>query len=180
MKNYKFIIMLSVLLAVMGVGTASAQNNWISGQIGLLGAGVGYERVLTPSISVGGEVYYNSLFFFWNSFAVEANAKFYPFKGVFYAKLGLGFGTITGTEDVDAGGYTYSWVYSTSGFLVDPGIGWKIDVGSPGGFFIEPKIGIPIVLGKKDYSTSGFTYAGNGEFKVGVNFVVAFGMGYAF
>jgi hypothetical protein len=175
----KKLLVILVLATVIAVGGVFAQNNWISGQVGLLGAGVGYERVLTPSVSVGGELYYNSLFFFWNSFAVEANAKFYPFKGVFYIKLGLGFGTITGTEDVSYGGSSYRWIYSTSGFLIDPGIGWKIDVGSPGGFFIEPKIGVPIILGKKDYDAVA-GYNGNGEFKVGVNFVAAFGMGFAF
>jgi hypothetical protein len=169
----KAIVMLVLAIAVAGgvsAQTGSAKN-WISGQIGLFNAGVGYERVLTPALSVGGQAYFNSFFFFWNSVAVEAFAKYYPFQGNFYGKLGLGFGTISGTDN--------DWVYITSGFLIDPGIGWKIDVGQPGGFFIEPKISVPIVLGKRDYDALG----GNtkeGEFKVGVNFVAAFGMGYAF
>ncbi|GHV94479.1 hypothetical protein AGMMS50293_07990 [Spirochaetia bacterium] len=173
---------LGLVLATLVAGGVFAQHepkNWISGQVGLLGGGAGYERVLTPSLSVGGEVYWNSLFLFWNSFALEGSVKFYPFQGVFYVKGGLGFGTVTGTEDVSYAGYSYSWWYQTSGFLIDPGVGWKIDVGQPGGFFIEPKVSVPIVLGKKEYDAWA-GYKDNGQFKVGVNILIAFGMGYAF
>jgi hypothetical protein len=175
---------MGLLFATLIVGGVFAQQagrpqNWVSGQIGLINGGAGYERTLSSSLGVGGEAYWNSFFVLWNSVAVEAYAKYYPFGGNFYAKLGLGYGTVTGWETVDFGNSTYSWFYSTAGFLVDPGIGWKIDVGNPGSFFIEPKISVPIVLGKKTYDAIS-AYTDNGEFKVGVNFVVAFGMGYAF
>ena len=163
-KKWVLGLVLATLVAG-GVFAQEAPKNWISGQVGLINGGAGYERVITPSLSVGGEAYFNSFFIIWNSFAVEGYAKFYPFKGKFYAKVGLGFGTVT-TIDLNA-----STSPTTSGFLIDPGIGWKIDVGKPGSFFIEPKISVPIVLGKNDYDD---------EFKVGTNFVVAFGMGYAF
>ena len=179
-KKWVLGLILATLVAG-GVFAQEAPKNWISGQVGLINGGAGYERVITPSLSIGGEVYFNSFFIIWNSLAVEGYARFYPFKGKFYGKLGLGFGTVSGTEEVETGwGGKASWFYQTTGFLIDPGIGWKIDVGKPGAFFIEPKVSVPIVLGKKEYDTLGSSYSENGEFKVGVNFVVAFGMGYAF
>jgi hypothetical protein len=66
--------------------------------------------------------------------------------------MGLGFGYRTGTED-----YEYK---STN----------------PAGFYIEPILTLPIVLGSRQFDYSG----ADGEFKVGVGFIAAFGMGYAF
>jgi hypothetical protein len=179
MKRVVFVMVLAAIVAG-GVWAQERPKNWAYGQVGLIGGGAGYERILFPSLSVGGEAYFNSLFFFWNSLAVEAYAKYYPLRGkVFYAKLGLGFGTVTGTEDYTYGGYDWgSTTYSTAGFLLDPGVGWKIDVGEPGKFFIEPKIGLAIVMGKKDYGISASGY--EAEFKVGFNPVFALAMGYAF
>jgi hypothetical protein len=179
MKRFIFMVVLAGIIA----GGAFAQakpKNWVYGQVGLIGGGLGYERFLTPALSIGGEFYYNSFFIIWNSIGAEAYAKFYPLSGkVFYAKLGLGFGTVTGTEDYEYEGITYgSQFYSTRGFLLDPGVGWKIDVGQPGKFFIEPKASVAIVLGKKDYGLSWGGY--EPEFKVGFNPVLAFALGYAF
>jgi len=175
-------LLLLVMLALLLTGGLFAQSNWVYGQVGLLNGGLGYERILNKNFGVGGEVYYNSLFFFWNSFVVEAYAKYY-FFGVpgFWGKVGLGYGTVTGTEDVKVGGSTYSWFYSTSGFVINPEVGWKIDVGKKGAFFLEPKLGGVIVLGTKDYDLGwGQTYDENGKFKVGFNFTIALGLGYAF
>jgi hypothetical protein len=183
MKKVVFMMVLAAIIAG-GLFAQEKPKNWVYGQVSLLGGGAGYERFLFPSLSVGGEVYYNSFFVLWNSLVVEGYAKYYPLKGkVFYAKLGLGFGTVTGLEDYDYTfqGVTYTYgsqFYATRGFLLDPGVGWKIDIGQPGGFFMEPKVGLAIVLGKKDYGLSWSGY--EAEFKVGVNPVLAFAMGYAF
>jgi hypothetical protein len=66
--------------------------------------------------------------------------------------------------------------YRVTGFLLDPTVGWKIDVGVPGGFFIEPVVSVPIFLGKKEYDFWGY----DSKFGAGVGFRLAFGMGYAF
>jgi hypothetical protein len=183
MKRFVFMTVLAGLIAG-GLFAQEGPKNWVYGQGGLIGGGVGYERLLSSSLSVGGELYYNSFFIIWNSFATEAYARYYPLQAqTLYFKLGLGFGTVTGTEDYE---YSYGGVtvnlpnraYATRGFLIDPGVGWKIDVGQPGKFYIEPKASLAIVLGKKDY---GLTYGGyEAEFKLGINPVLAFAVGYAF
>jgi len=154
-------------------------KNWISGEVSLFGSGVRYERMLNNKFSIGGTAFWNSLIL-WNSWGVSAAARFYPMtKNVFFAELDLGYGTVTGTEEGTItdkyGSYSYSWLYATSGFMVTPGVGWKIDFGDPGGFFICPMITLPIVLGNKTYDIGGTS-----EFKVGVHFKAAFGLGYAF
>jgi hypothetical protein len=168
----KVLVLFAVLalFATSGAFAERAQANWVYGQIGLIHGGLGYERILTPQISVGGEAYWNMLFFFWNGLAFEAYGKFYPWSGNFYLKLGLGYGTVTGFSDNDS--------FSVrAGLAIDPGIGWKIDVGEPGGFFIEPKVGVLIVIGKNSYDT-GWTGTIDTGVGVGTNFVVAFAMGY--
>jgi hypothetical protein len=179
MKKFVFLTVLAALIAG-GLFAQEGPKNWAYGQGGLLGGGAGYERLLFPALSVGGEVYYNSFFLFWNSVAVEAYARYYPLQAkTLYVKLGLGFGTVSGTEDYIYQGYNYGrYVYTTTGFLIDPGVGWKIDVGQPGKFYIEPKFSLALVLGKKDYTATLFGYESG--FKAGINPVLAFALGYAF
>jgi hypothetical protein len=185
MKKFVFMMVLAAIVAG-GLFAQEKPKNWVYGQVGLINAGLGYERFLFPSLSIGGEAYFNSFFILWNSLAAEAYAKFYPFKGkVFYVKLGLGYGTLTGTEDVDqtySDGSHYSGLtaYSTKGFLLDPALGWKIDVGQPGKFFIEPKAGLAIVMGKQEFAFDWWGDPPESKFKVGFNPVVSFAMGYAF
>jgi hypothetical protein len=101
--------------------------------------------------------------------------------------MGLGFGMKTGDDDDYDQDYTGMWgssygnqFYSVIGFLLDPTVGWKVDVGDPGGFFIEPLISVPIVLGNKEYDLVSWSGKDNSKFGAGVGFRLAFGMGYAF
>jgi hypothetical protein len=110
----------------------------------------------------------------WNNIGVKAFGRFYPFQGLF-VELGARFGYRTGTEDYTYNGVTHGdVVYANSGFLLEPGVGWKFDLGRPGGFYIEPNLSVPIVMGSKKYDFTG----AEGEFKAGVGFIAAFGMGY--
>jgi hypothetical protein len=154
MKKVFAVLILAALVAGGVFAQSGGAKNWVGGQLGLLGAGVRYERFLTPNWSVGGAAYWNSLFFFWNNTGVKAFGRYFPWAGNFFAELGLGFGYRTGTDDFDytaASGVEYTWsgAYTMSGFLIEPGVGWKIDVGAPAGFYIEPIITIPLVLGKE-------------------------------
>jgi len=180
-KKLISLVMLVLLLALVS-GSLFAQEgpkNWAYGQVGLLGVGGGYERVLMPNISVGGEAYWNNFFLFNNTSVFEAYGRYYFWKGL-YGKLGLGFGIST------RGGV--DWSRKVLGFAIDPGAGWKIDVGKTGGFYIEPKISLPIILGKETetfHHTANLLRAAYDEkvdngFKAKVAFVVAFAMGYAF
>jgi len=164
-------------------------HNWISGEAGLIEAGVRYEYMLNKNFGVGVTAFWNSLFFLWNSYGIQATGRFFPWGGVFYGELGLGYGTITGTEDVSYTDYDWygrpysssgSWWYSASGLMVTPGVGWKIDPGAPGGFFINPMLGVPVIIGKRNYT--GWLGSGNPNsgIKVGFNVKIACGFGYAF
>lgn len=168
MKKMGIALVLVVLVAggVFAQQGGSGFKNWVSGQVGIIGGGAGYERTFSPSLGVGAEAYYTSFFGFVKTIAVEGFAKWYPLKGrVFYVKVGLGYGNLNMLESFSIGGGTGNIeTKEFSGFLVDPAIGWKIDVGQPGGFFIEPKLGLPIVIGNSVMS----------------NYLFGFGMGFAF
>jgi hypothetical protein len=189
--NKKGIFLLFVLVVIITGGVFAQEaakeesgdsgiKNWASGEVSLLGIGGRYERMLTDKISIGGTFFFHSFFFLWNSLGITASARYYPWAGMFYAELGLGYGWVSGTEE-----YTYKtgygqiitaeWVYTNAGVMLTPGVGWRIDFGTPGGFYINPMISLPIVFGMKD------KWLGEeDEFGVGMNFRPAIGMGFAF
>jgi hypothetical protein len=167
--------------------SASAKKNWISGEVGLLGAGLRYERMLGEKLSLGVDAYWQSTFFIWNDMGAVVAARLYPWGGIFFAELGLGFNYHTGT-----GTYEYEYeilgrkfteesigLMATTGVGIVPGIGWKIDVGKPGGFFLTPQIHLPLTLGVKKPT---FTVYGDpeGKFGFGFGFRASLGLGFAF
>jgi hypothetical protein len=187
--NKKGIVLLLILVvsaagmvyAQEGGGSGSGLHHWISGEVSLLGVGARYEYMLDNNFSIGGTVFWHSLFLFWNSVGILVTGRWYPWGGIFYAEAGIGFGTVSGfeegTETTYYGySYAYRWPYVVSGFMFNPGVGWKIDLGEPGGFYINPMINLPIVFGKITYDILG----SSSRFKVGINFRPGFGMGYAF
>jgi hypothetical protein len=176
MKKVFAVLVLALLVAGGVFAQVGNADNWVGGQISFLGGGVKYERVLTSQFTVGGAAYFNYLIF-WNNAGIKAFGRFYPWENIFFAELGLGYGYRSGFDDYKKNGRTYSaWFYSINGFLLEPGVGWKIDVGGPAGFYIEPVLTIPLVFGSKKFDISG----ADSEFGFGVGFIAAFGMGYAF
>jgi hypothetical protein len=174
------IVLVLVLIVASGVfaQSANAVSNWISGEVSLLGAGVRYERMLTPNWSIGANAYWSSLFFFWNELGIDVSARYYPWGKIFFAGLGLGFHQHWGTfsfRDTDLYGGSYTWFGVITGAAITPEVGWKIDVGSAGKFFLQPGIKLPITLGSlKEYNGHG------GGFRVGFGITPYFGLGYAF
>ncbi|MDR2477728.1 MAG: hypothetical protein LBD48_00290 [Treponema sp.] len=81
--------------------TANVRNNWISGELSLIGAGLRYEYMLNENVSLGVNAYWTSLFFLWNDLGINAVGRFYPWGKTFFAEIGLGFGMHTGTETVE-------------------------------------------------------------------------------
>ena len=73
-----------------------------------------------------------------------------------FAKIGLGYNMHFESDML------------INGFFVEPGIGWKIDVGKEGGFFIEPSAAFPVRFGVN---------SSNKEFEYGFGFIaqIAFG-----
>jgi hypothetical protein len=153
MKRFVVMTVLAALVAG-GVWAQSGPKNMVSGDIGLISAGIRYERMLTAKLSIGGTAFYNNFMFFFNSVGVTATGRFYPWAGVFYLGLGLGFGSN----------------FVLNGAMVAPALGWKIDVGKPGAFFLNPELSLPIVFGVD----------GEGEFGNLAIPRAVLGMGYAF
>jgi hypothetical protein len=195
MKKMLFVLVLAIIVAG-GIfaqarrGAPAAAKNWISGEVGLLGMGARYERMLNSNLSIGANVYWSSFFFFWNEFAVDASVRYYPIQaswGGFFVGGALGFHIHTGFYDYeyDLGGfygyggrrtYTGTWFGPVYGVAITPEVGWKIDVGEKNKFFLQPGLKLPVTFGMLS------PYLGYGEkqFKVGFGVVPYFGMGYAF
>ncbi|GHV89126.1 hypothetical protein AGMMS50267_14860 [Spirochaetia bacterium] len=194
MRNYKLIVTSCVMLAFMGVGVLGAQEiskNWIGANVGFLGGGVQYERVITQKITIGAEAY---VFIFpcsldskkyrgldenyrLNSLGVEVYGRYYPWGGIFFTQLGLGAGMNMMPRTTE--------LVFTQGFLIEGGIGWKLDPGKKGGVFIEPRVSVPVVLGASEPAVQIAPDGGSNEnndskFGVGVGFAARFGIGYSF
>jgi hypothetical protein len=161
-------------------------DNWISGELGLFGIGLRYERMMGPEFSIGAETYWNSTFFVWNDGGIIVFGRYYLGQFLF-AEGGVGYNYHTGIGDYEwkSGGQTYTlnnqWI-STSGFVISPGLGWKIDSGEPGGFFVQPGIKIPVTIGTKKpvvLDIIGWS-DDNSQFGVSFGVILYCGLGYAF
>jgi hypothetical protein len=173
------IVLVLALVVASGVfaqeeKSASARINWISGELSLLGIGARYERMLNENWSVGANVYWSSFFILFNELELGLSARYYPWGKTFFAGLGLGFHTQTGTYEFKGEGYSNIEMGNISGVAISPEVGWKIDVGNVGGFYIQPGAKLPITLGSLNAVNRDV------EFRASVGFVAYFGMGYAF
>ena len=168
---------LVLLLAVIMAGSVFAQErkNFISGEVSILGVGVRYEHMLSPTMSIGGNLYYNTFFLMWNDFGADFTFRIYGGK-IFYFGISAGFHQqYSWLGDLFSGGR----FGNVLGFAVTPEVGWKIDVGSPGGFFISPGMKLPITLGVSRYDYWDF-YTGRYQrnFAWGISFIGYIGLGY--
>ena len=168
----------------VGDRPANLRNNWISGEVSLLGAGARYERMLGKNFSVGANVYWNNFFLFWNEIEFGASVRYYPWGKLFFIGFGVGYHIHSGTfkYEYDYSGvkYTGEWFGVVSGVGITPEIGFKIDVGKQGGFFLQPGLKVPITLGTLKFDDWTGLANIDGEFRAGVGVVVYLGMGYAF
>jgi len=200
MKKLVFCLVLVMLVTgvVFAEGRpANIRDNWISGEINILGAGLRYERMLSENFSVGATLYGSTLIMTLDTSGIGAFARFYPFGKTFYLELGLGYGQNSdmafdeGVTIVNADGTRDPYnLVKTSGLDITPGLGWRIDVGKEGGFFLNPGISLPVTIGKQepwvpfilggpvDWETSENTYIE--KTGASVSFRLFLGMGYAF
>ena len=180
MKKRLLFCLVLVMLVAGGVFAqnrpANIRDNWIQGELGLLGVGVRYERMLNSQWSVGANIYWSSFFIIWNELGIDATARYYPWGTNFFVGLGLGFHTHTGTAEETYKGKKYSEWVTITGVALTPEVGWKIDVGEEGGFYVQPGIKIPITIGKQDAIVSG----AKTKTSVGFGVVPYCGLGYAF
>jgi len=191
MRKLVFVLILAVLVTGSVFAQANVKTNWISADVGIIGIGLRYEYMLSENLSVGANFYVNSLLFTGSGGFIVA-ARYYPWGKNFYTELGLGLGSVNGYGEVDiiekTEGTVDSWIgITTTGFIISPGLGWKIDVGEPGGFYIQPGFKIPIAIGEQTpwqsmYSASFDSERYNVKDQTGsaVSFIFSFSMGVAF
>jgi hypothetical protein len=154
--------------------TADARKFWISTELSLIGAGLRGEFMLGSKLSVGLNAYWNSMLFIFNELGGGAVLRFYPWGKTFYAGVGLGFNTHTGTEAfIKDGNNEGNTIIGRQGFAAIPELGWKLDPGNPGGFFVNPYVQAPITLGTLTRADSGET--GDFGFSVGARATIGFG-----
>jgi hypothetical protein len=150
-RNCALVLILALL--VVGIGFAQdAGKNTVLVSLGLLHMTASYERDISEEInnlipfpnyitfSAVADAGYDSFFIFWTDTYFALRGRWYPWEEGFFADLGLGIGTyalqMAGTEN-------------KPGFLISPGIGWKIHPGKqPRGFTIQPAAGINVILGR--------------------------------
>ncbi|MCL2269916.1 MAG: hypothetical protein FWC24_01100 [Treponema sp.] len=144
--------------------TAKIRNNWISGEINMVGGGLSYERMLHSKWALGANFYYQYFGFVYNDLGIDVHARLYPSGRVFYLSVGIGYHGYESEYYYDSyGGYTSTYDYV---FAINPGLGWKIDVGKPGGFFMDIGFKVPQLIG--------------GHMRYTLNFVPHIGFGGAF
>ena len=165
-------ILISMVLATVISGGVFAQTHWISADVSILGGGLRYEYLVSPSFTVGAYFYSNVTMFLGDTnTGFGAALRWYPFARRFFTELGLGYNSLNYRDynEVYTGmGYESRWEWETYGGLgVIPGFGWTIDVGGIGGFFISPGLKIPVTLGGDIFHALAGT-------------ILYFGLGFAF
>ena len=152
---YKKILLVLFLFVIMS-GSVFAQSeyspyrNTFAVTVDILGIEGSYELMLGNHFSMLLSGFYNNMFFF-DKTGAALKARVYPFKGIFHLDLGLGYiygrGYLSGSTSFMLLVITFGLIGGNvifpkeGGFLVQPGLGWKIPVG------INKNIVIPIDLG---------------------------------
>jgi hypothetical protein len=164
----RIIVMLFLVTAAAGnifAEETQRASNRIALSLGLIGAEVSYEKVLSPYFSILGQVSYNN-WVITDSISVAGKGRIYPFGGAFYLDLGLGFSNgYNATDligefvaDLILGIFTFGLWFTTeeyqnrvysdvereNGFLIQPGLGWNIDIGKKDHFMMPIGMGLDI------------------------------------
>ena len=154
----KILLIVIVFLVISGgVFAQDRANNSIVASFGIFGAELSYERIFTPRFSVLADVSYTYLVFM-DEFTISAKGRWYPFGKTFFLDLGLGYsygkGFVGFTADALLTVITFgAWLaikdfeddnLRTGGFLIQPGLGWKFDIGKPDRFVLPVSMGLNI------------------------------------
>jgi len=164
-----------LLLSAVVAGNVFAQegeggNLRIAVSMGMISGEVSYEQVLSPYFSVLGQVSYSN-FIISDSLSVSAKGRWYPFGGAFFLEMGFGYsnGYNISSESAQAAadvtltlitlgmwilseefkGHTYDETGRNNGFLLQPGLGWNIDIGQKEGFLLPISMGADIRLAER-------------------------------
>ena len=159
MKKRAFLLLVILLIASGSLFAQNRAKNSVLVQFGIIGAELSYERILSPHFSLLADVSYTTLGIV-DELTASGKGRWYPFGGAFYLEMGVGyaygrsFSNFIG--NMFLGMVTFGWWFTqldeddfarTGGFLLQPGMGWKIDIGKPDGFVLPISLGLDIKTG---------------------------------
>ena len=162
----KKIFLIIVILLILSAGAFAQEkertNSTISLSFGLIGAELSYEYMFNRFLSVMLDASATTMIFV-DEFTFSGKGRLYPFGRAFYLELGLGYvygrGVFNMMGHMLLGVMTLGLYYiliddleddhRTGGFLIQPGLGWKIDIGKPGGFVLPIGMGVDIKVNKQ-------------------------------
>jgi len=180
----KLFLVFIIVFAVANIAAAQEKaKNALSFSFGFNSFEASYERVLTKHFSVLGDVsYFYS--FTMNEYIFLGKGRLYPFGKTFFLDLGLGysygnygipiestkgyfffflplpwnylivFSDILSRGLLDLFGINIGTPEKFGGFLFQPCLGWKIDIGKPNRFVIPINMGVDLKFGEKKSATS--------------------------
>ena len=162
MRKKSFLALIVLLVFASGIHAQEQRRakNSIAVSFGILGAELSYERMFNRYFSVLADTSYTTLILI-DEFTLSGKGRVYPFGGAFYLEMGLGFSYGRGVTDFMTnmllGVLTFGYYFTTlddddflrrrAGFLLQPGLGWKIDIGKPDGFVLPINMGMDIRVG---------------------------------
>ena len=145
---------LSIFSGVVFAQENERAKNAFTLQFGAIGGELSYERMFNRHLSVLADVSATTMVFM-DEITASAKVRWYPFGKTFYLDLGLGYTYGRGAVNmmghmlltVMTFGYWLTLIdpsedYRTGGFLVQPGLGWKIDIGKQDHFLLPIGMGL--------------------------------------
>ena len=164
LMNKKVLLVFIVLLVISGRVFAQNQErakNSVALSIGIVGAELSYERMFNRHLSVLADVSYTTLIFM-DEFTISGKGRWYPFGKAFYLEMGLGYSYGKGVAgfmgDMLLSVLTFGWylttkdfeddIFRSGGFLIQPCMGWKIDIGKNDAFVLPISMGLDIKTGR--------------------------------
>ena len=160
----KLLLTFVVLLIISGHVFSQEKErakNAVTLQFGIIGAELSYERMFNRRFSILADVSYTTLIFV-DEFTASVKGRWYPFKRAFYLDMGLGYtygkGAIGMMADMVLGVVSFGYYFlredydrnffRTSGFLIQGGLGWKIDIGKQDHFVLPIGMGVDVKIGE--------------------------------
>jgi hypothetical protein len=111
---------------------------------------VSYELKINDMFSIILESGYgNSFLSFHPNYIADGKLRWYPWRNMFFAELGLGYGQ----KYIDKNGNRNSFLEPKGewrrrdGFMISPGFGWKFDLGQMDGFILAINLGASWITG---------------------------------
>lgn len=142
----------------------------VSLSLGIFSVEASYERIINRNFSLLGSISYTNLIVV-DELTVSGKARWYPFGRTFFMEMGIGlsygYGFLALANDASetlgyilGGLFTFGLLWAVMdppeapdperslGFLIQPGMGWNIRLGSQSRFFLPISMGLNFKLAR--------------------------------